>query len=80
MKIFLDYHEKCDAIEEIQVVWSDLEYSPPENWTQNYENGKVVFEIHSNNSLTNRFISKLKIKTEVSDVNYMSQKLFILCV
>ena len=67
LKEFLEYYVDCDIVEEIQVVWSDLASKPPD-WTRKYL--KSVFEIHlENNSLTNRFIPLIPIKTEVRIVH-----------
>ena len=68
LKEFLKYYEDCDIVEEIQVVWSDLASKPPSDWTRKYL--KSVFEIHLvNNSLTNRFIPLMPIKTEVMKIS-----------
>lgn len=55
-------------IEEIQVVWSDQKNKPPLDWLKKYHPQKVLFEIHGNNSLTNRFKPKHPIKTEVRSI------------
>lgn len=75
LEIFLDSHAHCPCVEEIQVVWSDLENPAPLHWTNQptdptdphsrpkYNPRKVKFEIHTTNSLNNRFKPLLNITT-----------------
>lgn len=63
LKVFLSSFHKCPIVEEIQVVWSDLKNSPP-SFIGEYD--RTVVEVHKNNSLSNRFIALLPIKTNVS--------------
>lgn len=57
LKIFLDNHSNCDVVDQIQVIWSDPDNNDkiPNNWLTLYPKDKVIFEIHDNNSLNNRF-------------------------
>ncbi len=67
----MDYYakEKCSAIAQIQVIWSDLDSSPPA-WLDDgrkFPKDKFVVEKHyRNNSLTNRFRPLVNIPSEVS--------------
>lgn len=64
--MFLGHYKTCGNVRQIQVVWSDQQAAAPLHWLANYPAGKVVFEIHGNNSLNNRFQSLLPIPTEVT--------------
>jgi glucuronyl/N-acetylglucosaminyl transferase EXT2 len=64
LDFFLDYYKSCDAIKQIQVVWSDQESKPPTEWLSRYPQGKVLFEVHSKDSLNNRFIPLQEVPTE----------------
>ena len=50
---FVAHYEICDAVAEITVVWSDTEKSPPK-WLS--KRPKVDVEVHSLDSLNNRFL------------------------
>lgn len=56
----------CAEIEEVQVVWSELDASPPDNPMEAYgmRNVPVRVERHETNSITNRFRPVLDISTE----------------
>ncbi len=47
------------------MVWSDQANSAPVSWEAKYPAGKVRFEIHKSNSLSNRFKALLNVPTEV---------------
>eukprot|EP00981_Chlorochromonas_danica_P013127 scaffold5903_cov165-Ochromonas_danica.AAC.2 len=64
LRTFLDYYQQCPQIQTIQVVWSDTVNAPPRDWLADYEEGRVVFEVHDQNSLNNRFRALLPIPTE----------------
>jgi len=64
LKFFLDYYRTCKVVRQIQVVWSDQENKPPVDWLEGYEAGKVIFEVHDKNSLSNRFVALQGIPTE----------------
>ena len=51
----------------IQIVWSETTVTPPAMYSDKSQfQGKVVVEVHKNNSLSNRFRALLPIPTEVS--------------
>ncbi len=64
LESFLDYYKTCSVIEQIEVVWSESA-QPPLDWLSRFPKGKVVFEVHLNNSLSNRFRPLQTIPTEV---------------
>lgn len=80
---FLDYYHHCPLIKQIQIVWSDTKNDPPLNWLSQYnqkntnKEDKVVFEIHKNNSLSNRFRPLIPIPTE--GVLSIDDDIFIPC-
>lgn len=61
----MDSYAKCESVKQVQVVWSDQQNSPPQDWISKYPEGKFVFEIHNNNSLSNRFRPRIPVPTEV---------------
>lgn len=65
LRTFLDNYSKCDAINQIVVVWSDPENNDkiPKDWLSLYKKDQVIFEIHDNNSLNNRFKPLSEMKT-----------------
>lgn len=67
LDMFLKHYDVCPAVEQIQVIWSDQESAPPvEDLTKDLAHrDRVVFEIHSENSLNNRFIPQEPINTEL---------------
>lgn len=62
---FMDYYATCDIVGQVQVVWSDLENKAPMDWLKKYPEGKYAFEIHTTNSLSNRFRPLIPVDTEV---------------
>jgi hypothetical protein len=82
LSYFLGYYSskltRCPIIKEIQVIWSDIDESPPKSLLDQYSASpigsgndattdtapRISFEIHSKNSLTNRFRPSLDIKTD----------------
>ncbi len=78
---FLKYYHVCPLVNQIQVVWSDTKESPPMGWLKEYNKGsgseKVVFEVHKNNSLSNRFRPLIPIPTE--GVLSIDEDIFIPC-
>ena len=65
LETFLDYYDTCDVVDQIQVVWSDLQSSPPYSWLKDLSTNKTRFEVHKTNSLNNRFRQLLPINTDV---------------
>lgn len=65
LKTFLDNYQSCNVIEQIQIIWSDQDNQAPIEWLDKYPENKIIFEIHRNNSLSNRFKVLHEIKTEV---------------
>ena len=66
---FLEHYVTCpsDELDRIHVVWSDVENKPPKEIFQKYEDDdRVHFEIHSTNSLSNRFklLDQSSLRTE----------------
>jgi hypothetical protein len=64
---FLDFYHKCPLVKQIQIVWSDTKASPPVDWLKKYNHRneeKVLFEVHKNNSLSNRFRPLVPIDTD----------------
>lgn len=67
LKVIIDHFTRCPHIDSIQVIWSDLENSPPPlSFFELSKNNKVpvLFEIHSINSLNSRFNPILPINTD----------------
>lgn len=64
LKEFLDSHHACSVVKQIQVVWSDTENKPSLELQGQYPEGRVVFEMHGNNSLNNRFKPMLEVSTD----------------
>lgn len=66
LKQFVEYYHHCPHVQSIQVVWSEVNVSPPPVYSDKSRfSGKVVVEVHKNNSLSNRFRALLPIPTEV---------------
>ena len=65
LKQSLTHYLSCNIINEIQVVWSDLKNQPPTFHDLNDHNKIIKYEIHDKDSLNNRFIPTLAMKTEV---------------
>jgi hypothetical protein len=63
LEIFLDSHANCDVVEEITVVWSDQLNPAPLDWERKYRADVVKFEVHSADSLNNRFLPLQEIRT-----------------
>jgi hypothetical protein len=63
LEIFLDSHAHCSVVDEITVVWSDLQNKAPLDWQEKYPKDVVKFEIHDKNSLNNRFYPLSPIRT-----------------
>lgn len=51
-------------VQQIQVVWSDQANDAPIDWARRYADQKVYFEVHSSNSLNNRFKALSPLSTE----------------
>lgn len=66
LELFLEHYKKCENVKQIQVVWSDQESKPPIGMVDKYPKDKVIFEVHRNDSLNNRFRNLVSIPTEVS--------------
>jgi hypothetical protein len=67
LKQFLDHYSTCPEVKQITVVWSDPDNKPPvELGPINYPHSDVFYEIHVNNSLTNRFRAIYPVPTDVS--------------
>ena len=75
--IFLEHYHKCQNVRQIQIIWSDQESTPPLEWLNKYPKDKVVFEVHRNNSLNNRFQNLIPITTEVNIFCILSCKLIM---
>jgi len=65
LETFLNHYDRCRAVHQIQVVWSDPETPAPTEWSKRYADGNVVFEVHDTNSLNHRFRCLLPVATEV---------------
>lgn len=73
LKLFLDYYlgpdmegktkKECSVVKKIQVVWSDEKAQPPTTWLEKYGD-RLTFEVHEENTLSNRFLPKSAIETE----------------
>ena len=70
----IDHFTQCKHVHSIQVIWSDLDNSPPNTLL---EYPKVEVERHTVNSLNNRFKALLPIETEA--VFSVDDDLFIDC-
>jgi hypothetical protein len=64
LSAFLDHYTRCEEVKLIQIVWSDQKNAPPYDWLPNYPPHKVKFEVHSEDSLNNRFKSLEPVPTE----------------
>ena len=65
LTLFLDHYTQCDDVKEIQIVWSDPLSKPLLNVVKEYPHKLINFEIHKNNSLSNRFRPLIPITTDV---------------
>ena len=65
LEIFLDHYQTCRNVKQIQVIWSDQTKGAPLHWLSKYPKDKVLFEIHTSNSLNNRFHALVPVPTEV---------------
>ena len=65
LEIFLDHYQTCRNVKQIQVIWSDQTKGAPLEWLSKYPKDKVLFEIHTSNSLNNRFHALVPVPTEV---------------
>jgi hypothetical protein len=64
---FLEHYTMCPEIKEITVVWSDLKNAPPAHLSpERYPPGLVRYEMHTVNSISNRFKALEPVPTEVS--------------
>jgi len=61
---FLKNYNTCAVVKDITVVWSDPENKPPLEWISEFDYKKVVFEVHTTNSLSNRFMPLQPLSTE----------------
>ena len=61
------YYKDCKIVQQVQIVWSDQENGAPFHWIKDFglPSDKYVFEIHRNNSLSNRFRPLQSIPTVV---------------
>ena len=66
LKSSISHYLTCNVMHEIQIIWSDLSNQPPSLKDLNVETNKVKFEVHDKDSLNNRFLPKLDIKTKVT--------------
>ena len=66
LEYFLEYYATCEVVEQVQVVWSDPGNKAPVEWLNRFPGGKYLFEIHTTNSLNNRFKPLQDIPTQVS--------------
>ena len=65
LETFLAHYHQCDAVRQVQIIWSDPDNPAPLEWSKRYVNDKVVFEVHNTDSLNHRFHNMLLIPTEV---------------
>ncbi len=67
MRIFLKSYARCACVDTITIVWSDPKSSPPEDLVleSKYPNSTFEFEVHKENSLSNRFRPLTPVPTEV---------------
>lgn len=77
LKTFLNHYTTCKDVKEIQIIWSDQKTAAPIEWVRLYPNALVTFEIHKNDSLSNRFRPLLSIKTDA--VASLDDDLIITC-
>jgi hypothetical protein len=66
LKVIVEHYSHCPNINSIQIIWSDLENSPPDISFFNLKESHtpVIFEVHSINSLNNRFNPLQQLETE----------------
>jgi hypothetical protein len=66
LKISLTHYATCELVTDIHVVWSDTQNAPPLHLLASIPvgQGKIQFETHEKDSLSNRFIAKLDVKTQ----------------
>ena len=50
-------------MKQVQVVWSDPANQPPTSWVKEYGE-RLVFEVHDEDTLSNRFLPKTAIETD----------------
>jgi hypothetical protein len=62
---FLTHYDTCVDVEQVQVVWSDTDSSPPMHFLKGLSRKNVVFEVHKENSLNNRFKPEIDIPTDI---------------
>ena len=79
LESFLDYYQDCKVIDQVQVIWSDIERLAPIDWLSRYPKNKIIFEIHKNNSLSNRFKQILPIQTEVRYYFILLVDILLIC-
>lgn len=88
LELFLDYYagyknmRECAFIKEVQVIWSDPENIPPTQWLEEdskYVKDKVYFEVHTKNSLNNRFLPLTKESVKTHAVLSIDDDLIIPC-
>jgi hypothetical protein len=88
LELFLDYYagyknmHECAFIKEVQVIWSDPENTPPTTWLEEenkYVKDKVYFEVHTKNSLNNRFLPLTKESVKTHAVLSIDDDLIIPC-
>ena len=73
LELFLDYYlgsdkeggrkKECSLVKQVQVVWSDPANQPPTSWVKEYGE-RLVFEVHDEDTLSNRFLPKTAIETD----------------
>jgi hypothetical protein len=65
LKVIVEHYSRCPNIDSIQIVWSDLDNSPPpDSFFRIKSDVPVLFEVHSINSLNNRFNPLQPLETE----------------
>ena len=79
LETFLAHYHRCDAVRQLQVIWSDPDNAAPLEWSKRFVDDKVVFEVHNTDSLNHRFHNILPIPTEVLLLRF-SSTVFILNV
>jgi hypothetical protein len=67
LKVSLEHYISCSGVHEIQVIWSDQLNKPPTNLIDTkFQNiNKIKYELHSKDSLNNRFMPREEVKTNV---------------
>ena len=65
LKSSISHYLTCNVILEVQIIWSDIQNQPPLFKDLNDDSNKVRYEIHDKDSLNNRFLAKIDIKTKV---------------